>query len=128
MVYDDVVMAKDPYQSHLDGLRDRRNRKDPDLSLGFLTGQFKREVQKPYEQLGKLTEIWGELVPPELAVHTRLEGLSRGVLRVSVDSSGRLYELDRLLRGGVLNELITRHKGKALRRVDLKVAGHQSTT
>jgi hypothetical protein len=50
------------------------------------------------------------------------------VLRVSVDSSGRLYELDRLLRGGVLDELITRHKGKALRRVDLKVAGHQDIT
>lgn len=114
-------MAKDPYQSHLDGLRERRNRKDPDLSLGFMAGQFKREVQKPYEQLGKLTEIWGELVPAELAAHTRLEGLSRGVLRVSVDSSGRLYELDRLLRGGVFDELISRHKGKALRRVDLKV-------
>ncbi|MEZ6189732.1 MAG: DciA family protein [Phycisphaerales bacterium] len=120
-------MAKDPYQSHLDGLRERRNRKDPDLSLSFLAGQFKREVQKPFEQLGKLTEIWGELVPPDLAAHTRLEGLSRGVLRVSVDSSGRLYELDRLLRGGVLDELITRHRGKALRRVDLKVAGHPDT-
>lgn len=121
-------MPTDPYQSHLDGLRERRNRKDPDLSLAFLAGQFKREVQKPFEQLGKLTEIWGELVPPELASHTRLEGLSRGVLRVSVDSSGRLYELDRLLRGGVLDELVTRHKGKALRRVELKVAGHQDIT
>jgi predicted nucleic acid-binding Zn ribbon protein len=123
-----VPMAKDPYQSHLDGLRERRNRKDPDLSLSFLAGQFKREVQKPFEQLGKLTEIWSELVPADLASHTRLEGLNRGVLRVSVDSSGRLYELDRLLRGGVLDELITRHKGKALRRVDLKVAGHQDIT
>lgn len=114
-------MAKDPYQSYLQGLRDRRNPKDPDLSLGFMAEQFRREVQKPYEQLGALTELWGELLPQELAAHTRLEGLSRGVLRVSVDSSGRLYELDRLLRGGVFDELISRHKGKALRRVELKV-------
>lgn len=115
------MATKDPYQSHLDGLRDRRNRKDPDLSLGFMTEQFKHEVQKPYEQLGALAEIWQELVPTELAKHTRLMGLTRGVLRVAVDSSGRLYELDRLLRDGVFDELVTRHKGKALRRVELKV-------
>ncbi len=114
-------MAKDPYQSHLNGLRERRNRKDPDLSLGFMRRQFQQEVQKPYEQLGELSTIWVELVPTELAEHTRLEGLSRGVLRVSVDSSGRLYELDRLLRGGVFDELVSRHRGKALRRVELKM-------
>jgi Dna[CI] antecedent, DciA len=114
-------MAKDPYQSHLDGLRARRNRKDRDFSLGFMRDQFKRDVQKPYEQLGDLTDIWSELVPEELSTHTRLVSLSRGVLRVSVDSSGRLYELDRLLRSGVFDELITRHRGKAVRRVDLKV-------
>ncbi len=114
-------MAKDPYQSHLDGLRERRNRKDPDLSLGFMVGQFKREVQKPFEQLGELAEIWGELVPEELAAHTRLAGLTRGVLRVVVGSSGRLYELDRLLRSGVFDDLVTRHKGKAIRRVELKI-------
>ncbi len=115
------VMAKDPYQSHLDGLRERRNRKDPDLSLGFMVGQFKREVQKPYEQLGELATIWGDLVPQELVEHTRLMGLTRGVLRVAVDSSGRLYELDRLLRSGVFDELVSRHRGKAVRRVELKI-------
>ena len=116
-------MAKDPYQAHLDGLRERRNRKDPDLSMGFMRDQFKREVQKPFEQLGDLSAIWVELVPEALSSHTKLISLNRGVLRVSVDSSGRLYELDRLLRGGVFDELVTRHKGKAIRRVELKVSG-----
>ena len=116
-------MAKDPYQSHLDGLRERRNRKDPDLSMGFMRDQFKREVQKPFEQLGDLSEIWVELLPEALSSHTKLISLNRGVLRVSVDSSGRLYELDRLLRGGVFDELVTRHRGKAIRRVELKIQG-----
>lgn len=120
-------MAKNPYQTHLDGLRRHRNRKDPDLSLGFMREQFKREVQKPYEQLGELTTIWSDLVPQALAAHTKLQGLSRGVLRVSVDSSGRLYELDRLLRSGVFDELVSRHRGKAVRRVDLRVAGSLDT-
>jgi predicted nucleic acid-binding Zn ribbon protein len=114
-------MANDPYQTHLDGLRQRRNRKDPDLSLGFMREQFKREVQKPYEQLGELAGIWAELVPEVLADHTRLVGLNRGVLRVAVDSSGRLYELDRLLRSGTFDELVSRLKGKVLRRVELKI-------
>ena len=74
-------MAKDRYQAHLDGLRDRRNRKDPDLSLGFLRNQFKRDVQKPYEQLGDLAAIWSELVPAALASHSKLVSLNRGVLR-----------------------------------------------
>ena len=121
-----VMATKDPYQTHLDGLRERRNRKEPDLSLGFMVGQFKREVQKPYEQLGELAGIWEALVPGELAAHTRLVGLTRGVLRVAVGSSGRLYELDRLLRGGVFDELVTRHKGKAIRRVELKIGSVKS--
>lgn len=117
------LMPADPHQSHLDGLRKHRNRKDPDLSLGFMRERFKREVQKPYEQLGELADVWTELVPKELASHTRLMSLNRGVLRVAVDSSGRLYELDRLLRSGVFDQIVTRHKGKAIRRVELKVAG-----
>lgn len=114
-------MAKDPYQTYLDGLRRQRNRKDPDLSLQFMREQFKREVQKPFEQLGNLSAIWSELMPGELAEHTKLLSLNRGVLRVNVDSSGRLYELDRLLRGGMFDALVTRHKGKAIKRVELRV-------
>lgn len=114
-------MAKDPYQSHLDGLRANRNRKDPDLSLGFIREHFKREVQKPYKQLGELCGIWLELVPPGLAGHTRLMSLQCGVLRVMVDDSARLYELDRLLRSGVFDEMVTRCQGKAIRRVELRI-------
>ena len=94
--------------------------------MGFMRNQFKREVQKPYEQLGDLSAIWSELVPEALSIHTKLVSLNRGVLRVSVDSSGRLYELDRVLRGGVFGELVTRHKGKAIRRVELKVRGQSA--
>lgn len=91
------------------------------MSLGFLAKQFKREVARPHKQLADLVDLWAQMVPPELVGHTRLLGLARGVLRVAVDSSARLYELDRLLRGGLERELITRHKGAALHRVKLIV-------
>jgi hypothetical protein len=67
--------------------------------------------------------LWTDLVPAELVAHSRLEGLSRGVLRVAVDSSSHLFELDRLLRGGLEQRLITSHKGPAFRRVQLRNAG-----
>lgn len=112
-----------PVQRHVESLRDHRNRPDRDLSLGYLAKQFQRDVAKPHKQLADLVGLWAELVPPELAAHTRLLGLARGVLRVAVDSTARNYELDRLLRGGLERELVTRHKGAAMRKIKLIVEG-----
>lgn len=95
---------------------------EPDLSLAFLRDTFKREVEKPMKQLVQLAALWEQLVPPALASHTKLESLQRGVLRVAVDSSARLYELDRLLRSGLQHQLISEHKGPAVRRVMLRVS------
>ncbi len=98
-----------------------RTWRDRDTSLAFLSDTFKREVAKPFKQLEELAELWVELVPTHLAQHTRLEGLQRGVLRVVVDSAARHYELDRLLRGGLMRELTRRHKSAALRQVKVRV-------
>ncbi len=92
-----------------------------DRSMGFVTDLFKREIARPYKQLGDLVTLWNELLPVEIARGTRLESLSRGVLSVAVDSSARLYELDRRLREGLERDLITRHKGPAFRKVKLRV-------
>ncbi len=105
----------------MERLRQWRAFRERDVTLGFLKDTFKREVEKPFKQLEGLSELWTELVPAELAAHTRLEALSRGVLRVVVDSAGRHYELDRLLRGGLQRELTQRHKGAALRQVKVRV-------
>jgi hypothetical protein len=110
-----------PHDEHLRNLSRWRSRPEQDLSLGFLRDYFKREVEKPHQQLAGLGALWAELVPAELASQTRLEGLTRGVLHVAVRHSGALFELDRLLRSGLQRDLITRHRGPALRRVQLRV-------
>lgn len=115
------AVSHDAYQAHLDRLRRYRNRPEDDQTLGFLKDQFKREVEKPHKQLAKLVCLWGELVPDEIARHTRLDSLSRGTLRIAVDSSARLYELDRLLRAGLQQQLIRAHTGPAIRKVQLHV-------
>ncbi len=115
-------MGTDPADQYLSRLREWRNRREPDLTLGFLRDQFKRDMVKPAKQLTEMVALWQELVPAHLLDHARLETISRGVLKVSVASSARLYELDRLLRGGLEQELIKRHKGPAVRRIQLRVA------
>lgn len=89
--------------------------------MGFLAEQFKRDIARPFKQLGDLAQLWNELVPASVASGTRLEALQRGVLRVAVDSSARLYDLDRRLREGLEHELVTRHKGSAFRKVKLHI-------
>ena len=120
-------MAIDPVQEHLDRLRASRSLPKRDLSLSFLTDQFKRDVAKPYKQLGDLTELWGELLPARLVERTRLVGLSRGTLHVEVDNAAAHYEIDRLLRGGLQKQLIEGHRGPAFRKVQVKVVGRSET-
>lgn len=99
-----------------------RARKQQDFDFApVLQDVFKREIEKPHKQLGMMVELWEKLLPPELAAHTRLESLVKGTLRVVVDSSPRLYELDRLLRTGTQDKLITSFKGPAFRKIMLRV-------
>jgi hypothetical protein len=102
-------------------LRRYRNRPQPDLSLHFLADQFKRDVERPFRQLQSITELWRRRIPPDLLEHTRLDSLTRGTLRVTVDSSSRLYDLDQLLRSGLHNTLIREHQGPAFRKIKLVV-------
>ncbi len=90
--------------------------------MAFLKKQFRQEIEGPYKQVSVIVAAWEEQVPPELSRHCRLESLRRGVLRVAVDSSEHLYELDRLLREGLEATLQRAHRG-GLRRVQLVLRG-----
>ena len=112
----------DPTHDRLHQLRQWRNVKpEPDLSLAFVKDDFKKKVERPYKQLAGIAELWQRLLPQDLIGHTRLDSLTRGVLHVTVDCSARLYELDRLLRMGLQQQLIVNHRGPAFRRVKLRV-------
>ena len=80
---------------------------------------MKRELARKARQLGKLATIWDEVIPEEIASHTALESLSGGVLTVLVDSSSHRFQLDVLLRGGLLREIRSRFDG-ALNRIKLQ--------
>ena len=98
-----------------------QHHREPDLSMAFVNDLFKRQIERPHKQVRAVVALWQKLLPPELLEHCRLESLRRGVLRVAVDSSGRLYELDRLLREGLGQELIRAQQGTAIRKIQLRV-------
>jgi hypothetical protein len=97
-----------------------RKQYDADFSA-VLQDVFKREVEKPHKQLGAMVDLWEAMLPPDITRHTRLESLAKGTLRVVIDSSARLYELDRMLREGLQDRIITAFKGPAFRRIQLRV-------
>jgi len=114
-------MAQVPPKDRLERLRQWRNPPDSDLSLAFLHNQFKHDIARPHKQLAQWIQLWERLVPAPLRDHTRLLTFSRGILRVGVDSSAQLYELDRLLRAGLERELIRQSRAGVLRKIQLQV-------
>lgn len=108
-------------QRHLERLREWRNRKPRDQTLAFLVDHVKAQVVRPHRQVGQFAELWQELVPPELAERTSLGSFTRGILTIHVADSATLYQLDRLLRGGVEQQLRQRSR-TTLRSVRLKLA------
>ena len=74
--------------------------------LGENIGRFmKRRVEPRMAKLAALAAVWEALLPVELAEHTCLEELSRGCLKVLVDSAPHLMELNMLLRANLLEQL-----------------------
>lgn len=100
-----------------------RRRHEPDTSLGaFLPQQFRQQVERPFKKLGHLSELWQQRVPASILPHTRLLSLRSGVLKVAVDDPAHLYQLDRLLRGGLERELVLAQRMGTLRKVKLELA------
>jgi len=114
-----TMSEQDRFNLEMDRLREGRpKRRDRAAKLGeFLGKEFERTCSKPYRRLGKLAEIWQDIVPNDLLGHTALISFQRGILTVAVDSSSNLYKLDRLLAERLLAELRDRFKSTALRRV-----------
>ena len=77
---------------------------------------LKHQLGKKVRQLHELAEIWDELVPDQIAEHTALESLNQGVLTVMADTAAHRFQLESLLRGGLMR-MLQQRLGSSLRRV-----------
>ncbi len=101
--------------ANLRRLRELRERKPRDDSISGLIESQKSRAGKAQKQLGELAELWTELLPESLCARTTLMSMRGGVLHVAADSSSVSFELDRLLREGLLQKLRGRFGGTLTR-------------
>ena len=78
---------------------------------GKLLGQFandffKKKISKRHKRLQQISEVWQELLPQEILEHSCIDDLSRGVLRITVDSHVHYAELDMLVRSGLADQIL----------------------
>lgn len=92
----------------------------PTLGADLVTF-FKRDVQKRQDRLGRIAEVWAQLIPEVLLDHTCLEGFSGGTLKVLVDSSSHLYELKTVLLSGLQKQILLACKTTGLRKITPKL-------
>ena len=77
-----------------------------DSSLKSQLDRFmRREVYPRARKTVRLGRAWAALLPEELVEHSCLDGLRNGQLQVLVDSAAHLYELNLLVKQGLLGEL-----------------------
>jgi hypothetical protein len=65
----------------------------------------KRTLAKRVKQLSKLAEIWDEMIPEGIRVHTAMEAFQDGVLTVIVDSASHRFQLQTLLAAGLMRQI-----------------------
>lgn len=75
------------------------------VSLGEAVRQLMDEQVAPRQaKFGGVSELWKQLLPPELSRHCEIADISGGQLKVQVDSPSYMYEL-RLCGSQLLAEL-----------------------
>ena len=90
--------------------------------LGEAAGElFEKKISPKHARYEKISQIWEELLPRELAKHCRIDNFVGGQLRVKVDSPAHLYEL-KTCSESLLEELNRNFSGARIREIKLSLA------
>ncbi|HRP62429.1 MAG TPA: DUF721 domain-containing protein [Phycisphaerales bacterium] len=104
----------DPFKA-IEQLREHRARPQRETTMDGVIRSIADSARRTHKKLGSMIELWEQLVPAEIASHTAVVGLTRGVLHVHVDSASTAYQLDRLLREGLETQLRDTYRGTLVR-------------
>lgn len=123
---DSAGCAESAAAEFIERLRGYRGRRQRDLSISRQVAHLRHEADRVQRKLGALIDLWDATVPRHILPHTVLTGYRGGTLTVTVNSSSTAYELDRLLREGLLAELRQGFRG-TLTRVRVRIGQPEST-
>ena len=107
--------------SQLKQLRQWRARREKDISIGATIHELQRSLKKNNKHLTQIIEAWDELVPEQINQSANPTSFQAGVLEVFADGSPTAYQLNRLIRAGLLRELQQRCSG-TLKQIRVRVA------
>jgi predicted nucleic acid-binding Zn ribbon protein len=101
------------------GHRDPTIPQGPELLKDILGRIFAvRGWGRQQEQL-QLEQVWAAAVGPQVAPHSRVRGLRRGILEVEVDSAVLLHEMTQFHKRRILEQIRERLPGRPVH--DLRV-------
>lgn len=113
-------MSDGQEQQDLKQLWENRQFRRRDSSLKSVLDRFmRRQVYPRARKTVRLGRAWAALLPEELVEHSCLDGLRNGQLQVLVDSAAHLYELNLLIKQGLLGELRDMCPSVAISRIKL---------
>tara|TARA_X000001036_G_C20570190_1_gene762308 strand:+ start:487 stop:825 length:339 start_codon:yes stop_codon:yes gene_type:complete len=97
-----------------------RARKVKDISIDHSMNQICKSMRKTTKQLSEIQQAWNELVPHQFQHNSIPISFKGGVLEVAVDASPTAYQMNRLVRAGLLRQLQKRCSG-ALKKIKVTV-------
>jgi len=89
----------------IEQLRKWRATRRKDVSIDVAMNHFRHSLKKTNKQLLQIQTAWEELTPKRLHSAAFPISLRQGVLYVSVDGSPTAYQVNRLVRSGLLRQL-----------------------
>lgn len=106
----------------LERLRGHRVRRRDASGIDGLVATIRRDANRNRTGVGSFVEAWEEEVPEALRSGSSIRSIRGGVARIDVPDAATKYELEQVLRGGLLARLRLRF-GQPLRRIRIE-AGH----
>ena len=103
----------------LERLRKWRAKPTRNTSIHDAIQVMRKGLRKGNRQSSSVVEAWDVLVPTHIARQATVVSIRNGVLEVVTDGSAIAYQLNRLVRGGLLRDLQLASKG-TLRKIKIR--------
>ncbi len=103
--------------------RPKRDRMADPMRMADLVDALVAQLTPMPQRTDSLVEALSTLLPPGLAAHCQLGGISGGSIKLLVDGASYMYELQ-LCKVELLDQLQRLCPGAGLRRIQIAMAGH----
>lgn len=78
-------------------VRWRVNRREiPAQNIGEILDKYIKSGLRRHRKQGRVVELWEEILPAELARHSRMVSLLRGVLKAEVEAGPYMFEMQNI--------------------------------